>query len=185
MATLGVLGDAPPPMGILERGPQGVAMHLHSTEAALASHGLAKLPVSKTLFSNDGRTLHQSTLSAQLAAAVSLCPLNVSLAHTLRCSSQDAKGTSVIRPWPTAVSSRACTAMAFPSTAPPTTSFCVRFPPRGRWRCTFPPRASTSACIRRRTRPAPATTRTSPCGTSPPAPKCTRVSRRQGLTHCH
>lgn len=46
-----------PPMGLLERGPDGATMHLHSAEAALGPHQLAKVPASQTLFSADGRLL--------------------------------------------------------------------------------------------------------------------------------
>lgn len=46
-----------PPMGIIERGPDGATTHLHSAEAALAPGKVAKMPTSQTLFSPDGRLL--------------------------------------------------------------------------------------------------------------------------------
>ena len=59
-------------MGLIERGPKGGSMHLHSVQAALGPHPLDKVPASQTLFSADGRVLagvHSAGVSVYDTAA--------------------------------------------------------------------------------------------------------------------
>ena len=47
----------PPPMNILERGPDGATLHVHSADAVLGEHPLGNVATVQTLFSVDGRFL--------------------------------------------------------------------------------------------------------------------------------